>query len=74
MSFFLLSFAVLAAALLLFALVGGSRFGAALQAARQNEGRLASVGIKPFQVRLVAYVLSAAITGVAGVLFANLNR
>ncbi|BCH23868.1 branched-chain amino acid ABC transporter permease [Mesorhizobium sp. L-8-3] len=74
LTFFLLSFAVLAVTLVLFALVGGSRFGTALQAARQNEARLAAVGIEPFHTRLVAYVMSAAITGVAGVLFANLNR
>lgn len=74
MSFFLVSFGTLVAALVLFALIRDSRFGTALQAARQNQTRLAAVGIAPFRVRLVAYVASAAITGVAGVLFANLNR
>ncbi len=73
-SFFLVCYGTLAVALLLFALVRDSRFGAALQAARQNEARLASVGISPFRIRLAAYVISAAITGIAGVLFANLNR
>jgi branched-chain amino acid transport system permease protein len=51
-----------------------SRFGAALQAARQNETRLAAVGISPFPVKLAAFVLSAMITAVAGALFADLNR
>lgn len=74
MSFFFVSFGTLAVALVIFAMVRDSRFGAALQAARQNETRLASVGVVPFRVRLAAYILSAAITGVAGVLFANLNR
>lgn len=74
MSFFLVCYGILAVALLLFALMRDSRFGAALQAASQNEARLASVGISPFRIRLVAYVVSAAVTGVAGVLFANLNR
>lgn len=73
-TFFLVAYVTLAVALLLFWLFRASRFGAALQAARQNETRLASVGIAPFRVRLTAYVISAAITGVAGVLFANLNR
>ncbi len=73
-SFFLVCYGTLAVALLLFALVRDSRFGAALQAARQNEARLASVGISPFRIRLAAYLISAAITGIAGVLFANLNR
>ena len=50
------------------------RLGAALQAARQNPARLAAVGIAPFPIRLVAFVVSAMITGVAGALFADLNR
>lgn len=51
-----------------------SRFGAALQAARQNERRLATVGIAPDRIRLAAFVISAMVTGVAGALFADLNR
>jgi branched-chain amino acid transport system permease protein len=74
MSFFLICYGALVVALVLFTLIRDSRFGAALQAARQNETRLAAVGIAPFRVRLAAYVLSAAVTGVAGTLFANLNR
>lgn len=72
--YFLICFAVLMAAILLFRLVEGSRFGSALQAARQNGVRLAAVGIPPFKVRLVAFVLSAMITGLAGALYADLNR
>lgn len=74
MSFFLIAFVTLAVALVLFVFIRGSRFGSALEAARQNETRLAAVGVGPFRIRLAAYVISAAITGVAGVLFANLNR
>jgi branched-chain amino acid transport system permease protein len=58
----------------LFWFVRNSRFGAALQAARQNEARVAAVGIAPFRIRLAAFAMSAAITGVAGALFADLNR
>ncbi|WP_421592860.1 branched-chain amino acid ABC transporter permease [Shinella sp. M27] len=72
--YFLICFAVLVAALLVFRLVEGSRFGSALQAARQNGVRLAAVGIPPFKIRLVAFVLSAMITGLAGALYADLNR
>lgn len=72
--YFLICFTVLMAALLLFRLVEGSRFGSALQAARQNGVRLAAVGIPPFRIRLVAFVLSAMITGLAGALYADLNR
>ncbi|WP_421581352.1 branched-chain amino acid ABC transporter permease [Shinella sp. M31] len=72
--YFLICFAVLMAALLVFRLIEGSRFGSALQAARQNGVRLAAVGIPPFKIRLVAFVLSAMITGLAGALYADLNR
>ena len=51
-----------------------SRFGLALQATRQNVGRVASVGIKTFNVQLVAFVISGMITGLAGALYADLNR
>jgi branched-chain amino acid transport system permease protein len=51
-----------------------SRFGLALQAARQNRLRLAAVGIRPRGVLLTSFVISGAITGLAGALFADLNR
>ena len=73
-SFFLICYAVLIAALGLFVLIRGSRFGSALQAARQNEVRVATVGIAPYRIRLTAFALSAAMTGLAGALFADLNR
>jgi branched-chain amino acid transport system permease protein len=73
-SFFLICYGLLMAGLLLFWFVRNSRFGAALQAARQNETRVAAVGIAPFRIRLAAFAMSAAITGVAGALFADLNR
>ena len=74
LSFFLVCYAVLMAALALMWRICDSRFGAALQAARQNEMRVAAVGIKPFRIRLAAFVISAVVTGVAGALFADLNR
>ncbi|MHC0052991.1 branched-chain amino acid ABC transporter permease [Actibacterium sp. D379-3] len=64
----------------LLAAIGGqavlirSRFGLALQGARQNPGRLASLGIRPFAVQLTAFVISGMITGLAGALYADLNR
>ena len=72
--FFLICYALLLAALALFWMLRGSRFGAALEAARQNPVRLAAVGIPPFNIRLVAFVISAMVTGVAGALFADLNK
>ena len=74
LSFFVVCYTVLMAALALMWRIRDSRFGAALQAARQNETRVAAVGIRPFHIRLVAFVISAIVTGVAGALFADLNR
>jgi branched-chain amino acid transport system permease protein len=51
-----------------------SRFGLALQAVRQNPQRAMAVGIRPFSVRLSAFVLSGMIVGLAGSLYADLNR
>jgi len=74
LSFFFVCYGLLMLAVGLAWLIRDSRFGAALQAARQNEVRLAAVGINPFHIRLVAFVISAFIAGVAGALFADLNR
>jgi branched-chain amino acid transport system permease protein len=73
-NYFLICYALLMAALLVSALIKNSRFGAALQAARQNEVRVASVGIAPFRIRLAAFAISGAITALAGALYADLNR
>lgn len=72
--FFLICFVALLAGMGFFKLVRDSRFGAALIAARQNPARVAALGIVPYRVRLAAFVLSAAITGVAGALYVDLNR
>jgi branched-chain amino acid transport system permease protein len=58
----------------LVATLAASRFGLALRAVRQNEARVISVGIRPYAVRLTAFVLSGMITGLAGALYADLNR
>ncbi|MEM1344415.1 MAG: branched-chain amino acid ABC transporter permease [Pseudomonadota bacterium] len=71
--FFALCFAALVLALALSALTIASRFGQALQCARASETRLATLGIEPFPIRLTAFVLSGAITGLAGALYAELN-
>ena len=71
---FLLAYGVLVAALLVFALLRAARFGAALMAIRQNPDRAAAVGISPFGIKLVAFVLSGMITGLAGAMMADLTR
>ena len=73
-NYFLICYALLVAGLVLFALLRDSRFGAALQASRQNEVRVASVGIAPFRIKLAAFVISGMITALAGALYADLNR
>lgn len=73
-NFFLICFCLLVASLVLFALLRDSRFGAALQAARQNEIRTATIGIEPYRIRLAAFALSGMITALAGTLYADLNR
>jgi branched-chain amino acid transport system permease protein len=45
-----------------------------LGAARQNEARVAAIGQRPYRLYLIAFTLSGAITGLAGALFADLNR
>ena len=74
LQFFLLCFAWLAAALFLTHRLTRSRFGLALECARQNPMRLTSLGIAPFPVRLVAFAVSGAIAALAGALYADLNR
>jgi branched-chain amino acid transport system permease protein len=65
---------VLALAMGFSALVTRSRFGLALQAARANRQRVMASGIRPFALQLTAFVLSAVIVGLAGSLYADLNR
>jgi branched-chain amino acid transport system permease protein len=73
-TFFLIAYALLLTALALSLTIVRSRFGLALDMARQNPLRLTSLGVRPFDVRLTALVISAAITGLAGALYADLNR
>lgn len=56
-------------ALLVTAWLRHSRFGACLQAVRDNEDAARAVGVNPFHVKLVATVLSAALMGAAGAFY-----
>lgn len=73
-TFYTICLCLLMAMVLLVSTLRNSHFGNALQAARQNEQRLASVGIRPFGIQLTTFVISAMITALAGALFADLNR
>lgn len=72
--FFAICAVLLTLALGLTAMITQSRFGLALQAARQNDQRAVAVGIRPYGLRLVAFVLSGMIVGLAGALYGDLNR
>ncbi|MCX7561228.1 branched-chain amino acid ABC transporter permease [Sulfitobacter sp. F26204] len=72
--FYGICFVLLCAALFLVDRINKSPFGLALNGAHQNEERVQTVGINVYRVRLVAFVISGAITGLAGALFADLNR
>lgn len=66
-------------ALLCLVLLGASRlakspFGLALNAARQTPMRVETIGLNPVRLKLTAFVISGAVTGLAGALFADLNR
>ncbi|MGR3378097.1 branched-chain amino acid ABC transporter permease [Salipiger abyssi] len=72
--FYGICLAWLCIALLLYARLMRSPFGLALNAARQVPARVRAVGLDPRRLQLVALVISGSITGLAGALFADLNR
>ncbi|KMW59105.1 Branched-chain amino acid transport system permease protein LivM [Candidatus Rhodobacter oscarellae] len=72
--YFGLCLAILLVVLWFNARLARSPFGLALNAARQSPARAETVGLNPMRLRLVAFVISGAITGLAGALFADLNR
>jgi branched-chain amino acid transport system permease protein len=69
-NFYWLVLAMLVGAILLMTAIVKSPFGHALQAARDNEKRALSLGFPVFRLRLVAFVVSAMIAGLAGYLSA----
>lgn len=72
--FYGLCLAVLLLVLLFAWRLAKSPFGLALNAARQAPVRVETVGLDPVRLKLVAFVISGAITGLAGAMFADLNR
>jgi branched-chain amino acid transport system permease protein len=69
--FVLLALALLAAAQLLACWIRHSRFGARLQAVRDNEDAARAVGVDPLRIKLGAIVLSGALMGAAGAFYAQ---
>ncbi len=72
--FFAVCFTLLCLTLALMSRITGSRFGLLLQATRQNPARVEALGVQTYRIRLFAFVLSAMVTGLAGALYADLNR
>jgi branched-chain amino acid transport system permease protein len=69
--YFYICLAFLALVLLLFRRIVGSEFGAVLGALRQNERRAAAIGVPGLAYKLVAFAISGAVAGIAGVLLAG---
>ena len=62
---------ILLATLAALSRIVNSRFGMVLQGCKQNEARLAALGIATGRYKLAAYTLAGAIAGLAGALTAN---
>ncbi len=69
-AFHLFVLLLLAAAIAAARLLGASRFGRVLRAARQDAGRVAALGFDVTRVRLIAYVAAGAAGALAGWLLA----
>ena len=70
-TFYYVALGVLVAVLVLLSRLVGSRFGTILQATAQNERRVIALGIPPLRYKLAAFVISGAIAGLAGSLWAT---
>ena len=66
LAFYFVVLALLVATIALLTMLVRSPFGHALQAARDNERRARSLGFPIFRLRLIAFVISGAIAGIAG--------
>jgi len=61
-------------AVALFARLNASAWGKAMRAVRDSELASRSLGLDPVMIRTAAFTLSAAITGLAGAIFASLTQ
>lgn len=69
--FYFVTLVACIAVLVLIAGVLNARFGHVLQAIRENEVRMQSLGYAVFRYKLCAFVISGALAGLAGALLAN---
>ncbi len=68
------AYALLLLVLAVFARLIGARFGMVLRGCKSNERRMATMGFPTLRYKLTAYVISALVCVLAGVLLANLTR
>ena len=69
--FYYLCFTLLLASVYLVWRLVHSRFGMAIQGARSNERRMRAIGFPTYRYKLVCFVVSGVMCGLAGVLLAN---
>jgi branched-chain amino acid transport system permease protein len=72
--FYYVVLALLVAVLYLATRLVRSEFGLVIRGRRDNERRLAAIGVPPFPYKYAAFVIAAAIAGLAGALMANHAR
>lgn len=70
---YLVALVVVSAGFFLLQRVVSSPFGLVLQGCRQNETRMRALGYETFWYKLLAFVISGAICGLAGALLANVT-
>ncbi len=73
-TFYFVCLAIAAIYIFLFWRLAESRFGLVLGGIRQNERRLAAIGISTYRYKLVAFVIAGAGAGLAGALMANFAK
>ena len=73
-TFFYICYVWLIITIILVKFILNSPLGISLKASKENEDRVRSVGINPKKVKLISFIISGAITGLAGSLYADLNR
>lgn len=69
-AFYYFCLTVVALVWLLLTRIIASRFGMVLRGISQNERRIRALGIEPLRYKLVAFMISAALTGLAGAIWA----
>jgi branched-chain amino acid transport system permease protein len=69
--FYYLALALMLLSVFIVYRIVNSRFGMALRAAKSNEARTRALGLSPYPYRLAAFVISGAMCGLAGALYAN---